>query len=64
MLMSKGMTSETRIIIPAIDHDKAWRKVAIVAAIAIKLPIRRSGLDGIGFTYDNLNCSALQKTEL
>jgi hypothetical protein len=50
MLAINGSTRETSISTPAMGHDSAWRKAAIVAIIAPMLPRSSRGLDDIAST--------------
>src|SRR5438552_5709503 len=50
MLASNGNTRETSISTPAMGHDTAWRKAAMVTIIAAKLPRSSGGLDDISST--------------
>jgi hypothetical protein len=50
MVASNGNTRETSISTPAIGHDSAWRKAAMVTIIAARLPRSSRGLDDIAST--------------
>jgi hypothetical protein len=50
MLASNGNTSETSISTPAMGHDSAWRKAAMVTIIAVMLPRSMRGLDDVEST--------------
>jgi len=50
MLASNGNTRERSISTPAMGHDSAWRKAAMVTIIAAKLPRSSGGLDDISST--------------
>ena len=50
MLASNGNTRETSISTPAMGHDSAWRKAAMVTIIAAMLPRSSRGLDDISST--------------
>jgi len=50
MLASNGITRETSISTPAMGHDSAWRKAAMVTIIAAMLPRSSRGLDDIAST--------------
>jgi hypothetical protein len=59
MLASNGNTRETSISTPAMGHDSAWRKVAMVTIIAAMLPRSSRGLDDIASTTNNVGRSTL-----
>ncbi len=50
MLANNGNTRETSISTPAMGHDRAWRKAAMVTIIAVMLPRSMRGLDDIAST--------------
>ena len=50
MLASNGNTRETSISTPAMGHDNAWRKAAMVTIIAAMLLRSSRGLDDISST--------------
>jgi len=57
MLASNGNTRETSISTPAMGHDSAWRKAAVVTIIAAMLPRSSRGLDDIASTTNNVGRS-------
>jgi len=57
MLASNGNTRETSINTPAMGHDNAWRKAAVVSIIAAMLPRSNRGLDDIASTTNNVGRS-------
>ena len=54
MLASNGNTRETSISTPAMGHDNAWRKAAVVTIIAAMLPRSSKGLDDIASTTNDV----------
>lgn len=59
MLAINGNTRETSISTPAMGHDSAWRKAAMVTIIAAMLPRSSRGLDDISSTTDIVEKSIL-----
>ena len=59
MLASNGNTRETSISTPAMGHDSAWRKAAMVTIIAAILPRSSRCLDDISSTTSIVEKSIL-----